>query len=242
MSVYKYLITFMSEDKYLTPKEIRDGCIEVSNGNHGTERLCVINQEFSQSFDFISRFPKSVSIFGSARFNETNQYYQQARELASRISRELDYAIVTGGGPGIMEAANRGAHEAGGASVGLTISLPHEQTTNPYVTHELAFYYFFSRKVTLAYAAEAYIYFPGGFGTMDELFEILTLVQTKKIPPTPVILCGVEFWQPLMNFITSTLAKEHKTISPEDLNLLHVTDDHDMIIELIKKAPVRERA
>lgn len=230
------------EHKLLSPKEIRDGCITVNQGDENEARLCVINEEFRQAFDFIGNFPRSVSFFGSARFTEDNQYYQTARELASRIVTELDYAVVTGGGPGIMEAGNRGAKEAGGTSVGLSIQLPNEQTTNPYVTKELKFHYFFSRKVTLSYAAEAYVFFPGGFGTLDELFELLTLVQTGKITPIPVILYGAEFWEPMMEFIIEKLRDEQKTIDPNDIDLMTITNDLDLIIDLIRIAPLRDRA
>jgi len=226
----------------LTPSEIREGCIVLNHGENDESRLCVINEEFKQAFEFISQFPKSVSVFGSARFTEGNDYYEAARALGARIATELDYAIVTGGGPGIMEGANRGAKEAGGTSVGLSIKLPHEQVTNPYVTHELVFYYFFSRKVTLSYAAEAYVFMPGGFGTLDEMFEILTLVQTNKVERTPIILYGASFWEPLMEFIVEKMRDEWETISPNDIDLMTITDDFDIIMELIKKAPIRKRA
>lgn len=225
----------------LTPAEIRDGCITLNHGENDESRLCVINEEFRQAFEFLPQFPRSVSVFGSARFTEGNIYYDAARALGKRIVEDLGYSVVTGGGPGIMEAANRGAKEAGGTSVGLTIQLPQEQTTNPYVTHELSFHYFFSRKVTLSYAAEAYIFMPGGFGTMDELFEIVTLAQTNKIEKTPVILYGADFWEPLMEFIVHKMRDEQKSISPNDLDIMTITDDFDMILEIIKNAPVRAR-
>jgi len=228
--------------KILTPTEIREGCILLSHGENEGSRLCIINEEFRQAFEFIPRFPKSVSIFGSARFKEGNAYYEAARSLASKIVKETGYAIVTGGGPGIMEAANRGAKEANGTSVGLTIQLPYEQVTNPYLTDELAFYYFFSRKVTLSYAAEAYVFMPGGFGTMDELFEILTLVQTKKIERAPVILYGTEFWKPMMEFIVQKMRDDWETIDPNDLDLMTITDEPEMILDIIKTAPIRKRA
>lgn len=237
----------MNEEHYnshiLTASEIRNGCIALSNGDDMDEtRLCIINQEFDQAFGFINQFPKSVTFFGSARFQENNIYYQAARDLAYKIVKDTGYTIVTGGGPGIMEAGNRGAKEAGGQSVGLSIQLPHEQVTNPYVTHEMSFYYFFSRKVTLSYAAEAYVYFPGGFGTLDELFEILTLVQTKKIDRAPVILYGKEFWEPMMEFIVKKLRDECETIDPNDLDLMTITNDFELIVDLIKTAPIRKRA
>lgn len=226
----------------LTPTEIREGCITLNHGENNESRLCVINEEFRQAFDFVSQFPKSVSIFGSARFKEGNEYYEAARSLAARIVTDTGYAIVTGGGPGIMEGANRGAKEAGGVSVGLSIQLPMEQVTNPYLTHELNFYYFFSRKVTLSYAAEAYVFMPGGFGTMDELFEILTLVQTHKIERAPIILYGTEFWKPMMEFVIEKMRDDWKTIDPNDLDLMTITDQPDLIIDIIKSAPIRKRA
>jgi uncharacterized protein (TIGR00730 family) len=225
--------------KRLTPDEIREGCITLNNGDQTEARICVINEEFRQGFDFIKTYEKSVSFFGSARTQPGDEHYEQARRLGYRVAKELGYAVVTGGGPGIMQAGNQGAHEAGGRSIGFTIALPFEQTSNPYMTDELPFYFFFSRKVALAYSAEAYCYFPGGFGTLDELFEILTLIQTEKISKVPVILVGVDYWQPLDDFIKKTLLEEHHTISPEDLNLYTITDNEDAIIELIKNAPVK---
>src|SRR5690606_36408416 len=149
-------------------------------------RISVIQKEFEDGFHFIKKHPKSVTFFGGARFDNTNPFYQQAVDLAKLLVKER-YTVVTGGGPGIMEAANRGAQEGGGHSLGLTIELPHEQVTNQYVTDHVGFNYFFTRKVCLTFSAEAFVYFPGGFGTLDEFFEILTLVQTKKIPKVPII-------------------------------------------------------
>jgi uncharacterized protein (TIGR00730 family) len=202
------------------------------------KRIENITEEFKNGFDFIKNQTKSVTFFGSARTLESESDYQNARELAKKIVTELNYAVFTGGGPGIMEAANRGAFENGGQSFGLTIKLPHEQVTNPYLTNNMDFYYFFSRKVCMSYSAEAYVYFPGGFGTFDELFEILTLVQTNKIEKVPVILIGSEFWKPFDDFIKNTLIKEEK-IDSEDLNLYTITDDLDLAIKIIKEAPVR---
>ncbi len=141
-----------------------------------TARVSRIAREFKKGFEFISDYPKSVTIYGSARFKENNPHYKHARELGSRLA-QLGYAVATGGGPGIMEAGNRGAMEVGGVSLGLNIRLPREQVINPYVTKHEEFYYFFSRKTALSFAAETYIYYPGGFGTLDELFETLTLLH-----------------------------------------------------------------
>lgn len=201
-------------------------------------RISRITREFSRGFKFIKKYPKSVTFFGSARFKEDNHHYVQARSIAEKLSG-LGYAIVTGGGPGIMQAGNHGAHDADGESVGLNIRLPHEQIINPYVKDSVDFYYFFSRKVTLSFSAEAYLYFPGGFGTLDELFEILTLVQTHKIPKVPIILVGSDFWNPLNEFIKANLLDKCGTISPEDIDLYKITDDEDEIAEIVKGAPIR---
>jgi len=203
------------------------------------KRLSRINHEFVHGIDFLSKFPKSVSFFGSARENENATGYKQARSIASKIVRELGYAVVTGGGPGIMEAGSRGAHEANGRSLGLTIRLPMEQQSNPYLTDSVDFYYFFSRKVILSFSADAYLFFEGGYGTLDEFFEIVTLIQTKKIDKVPVILVGKKFWKPIDKFIKKSLCNKYKTISPDDLNLYTVTDDEDEIIKIIKDAPGR---
>ena len=181
-----------------------------------------------------------MSILGSARYNEDNQYYKQAQSLAGKIAKELNYAVATGGGPGIMEAANRGAFEAGGVSLGFNIKLPKEQSTNPYITESVDFEYFFTRKMLLFFSAETYIYFPGGFGTMDEFFEIITLIQTKKIPPTPVILVGREFWAPLLKLIDEKLYREENAINLEDQNIYKIVDSEDEIIEIIRNAPFRQ--
>ncbi len=203
------------------------------------ERIDYISKEFTRGFEFIEGHPRSVTFFGSARLPETDPHYKQAEAVAKRIVDELGYSVLSGGGPGIMEAANRGAKDAGGHSLGLAIKLPKEQETNPYVTDALEFKYFFSRKVCMSFAAEAYLFFPGGFGTMDEFFEILTLVQTHKIESVPVILVGKDFWGPLNDFIINTLLRQG-TISPEDIDLYTLTDDIDEILDIIKKAPVRD--
>jgi hypothetical protein len=223
----------------LTTEEIREGCINIHEDNDTETRICVINEEFRQGFEFIKTYEKSVTFFGSARTKEGEFHYEQARTMAQKIVQELGYAVVTGGGPGAMAAANQGAKEAGGRSIGFTITLPHEQTSNIHLTDEIRFYYFFSRKVAMSYAAEAYIYMPGGFGTLDELFEILTLIQTEKISSVPVILMGKDYWEPLDAFIKETLRDKHKTISPEDIDLYTITDDEDEILEIVKNAPVK---
>lgn len=229
--------------KRLTLDEIKSGCVYVTNGDETETRICVINEEFRQGFDIIKKSKdnnKSVTFWGSARLPEDHEDYQRALRLSRRIAGELGYSIVTGGGPGIMEAGNRGAYEMGKPSFGLTIKLPMEQYTNRYVTEDIPFYFFFTRKVLMAYSAEAYLYFPGGFGTFDELFEVLTLVQTGKISKVPIILVGKKFWEPLDKMIRETMLREFKTISVEDLDLYKITDDEDEIVEIVKNAPMRD--
>src|SRR3989338_8187899 len=168
--------------------------------------------EFVDGFNFVAKFDKSVTFFGSARFKPTNIHYRTAQKLAHLLAKE-GYTIVTGGGPGIMEAANKGAAEGGGESVGLNIQLPFEQRTNPYVKKAMAFNYFFTRKVMLAFSASAFVYFPGGYGTLDEVFEMITLRQTHKINPrTPIILVGKDFWGPLTAWLIENVCKTHAAI------------------------------
>lgn len=203
------------------------------------ERISRINDEFIQGFSFITKYPRSATFFGSARFNEENTHYQKARRIANRLSKD-GIAVVTGGGPGIMEAANRGACENGGPSLGLNIRLPNEQISNPYVTESVDFYYFFSRKVTLSFSAEAFIFFPGGFGTLDEFFEILTLVQTQKVAKMPIILVGSAYWQSFNAFIEEQLLETYGTIDREDTDLYTITDDEDEVVRIVTEAPLRK--
>lgn len=203
------------------------------------DRIYEISREFTQGFKFLQSYPRSITFFGSARLPEDNPYYIAAFELAKRITSELNYSIISGGGPGIMEAANRGALDAGGNSIGLTIRLPREQVMNNYLTSHIDFYYFFSRKVCLAYSAEAFVFFPGGYGTLDEFFEIVTLLQTKKIPQVPVILMGSDYWNEVDVFVKNTLLGRG-TIDTDDLKIYTITDNVEEVIEIIKKAPVRD--
>lgn len=179
-----------------------------------------------------------VTVFGSARFKETDPYYAMARDMGARISK-LGFTVMTGGGPGIMEAANRGAREAGGPSVGCNIQLPMEQHPNPYLDKFVEFRYFFIRKVMLVKYSYAFVVMPGGFGTLDELFEALTLIQTKKIRNFPIVLMGVDFWTPMIGFIRDRLLA-NKTIGEEDLSLLMLTDSPDDAINLIATCAVPE--
>lgn len=200
----------------------------------------VADDEFKKGYKIVEKYPRTVSILGSARFKPGDEYYTKAESLARRIATDLKYAVVTGGGPGIMEAANKGAFEAKGQSLGFGIKLPKEQDMNKYLTESLNFEYFFSRKTIIFFSAEAYVYFPGGFGTMDELFEVLTLMQTGEISKAPIILVGRDFWSPLMNIVEKEMIEDEKTISPEDKNLYRILDSEDEIIEIIKNAPIRQ--
>ncbi|MEK7227451.1 MAG: TIGR00730 family Rossman fold protein [Patescibacteria group bacterium] len=199
-----------------------------------SERVAEIAREFTEGFEFLEDYPKSVTFFGSNQFKEDNPYYQSARTVSGRMVKELGYSVVSGGGPGIMEAADRGALEAGGNSLGLLIKLPHEQPVNPYITKSISFYYFFARKVCLAFGAEVFIFYPGGFGTMDEFFEILTLIQTRKILNVPLICVGSEYWNPLKELMRTNMLKRG-AIKDGDLDLFVITDSHDEIIDIIKQ-------
>jgi len=182
-----------------------------------------ILSEFVEGFDALATVGPAVSVFGSARIGPNHRQYKSARQLG-RLLAEAGYAVITGGGPGIMEAANRGCHEAGGLSVGCNIELPMEQDLNPYVDLGVEFRYFFVRKTMFVKYADAFVIYPGGFGTLDELFEALTLIQTRRIRDFPVILIGSEYWAGMLDWIKGTLLAE-AAIAPEDVGLLRITDD-----------------
>jgi len=217
-------------------------------------RIFRIMSEFVDGWQFLGDYKKMVTFFGSARFKQGDQWYEEARKLGHLLAKE-GFDVVTGGGPGIMEAANQGAHEVHehtgvamsnhnkkvGDSIGLNIKLPFEQRINEYVDKAVAFHYFFVRKVMLSYYAQAYIFFPGGFGTLDEVFEIITLIQTKKISShIPLIMVGKPFWGPLAKWIEEHVYGEFGAIDKEDMLIYKIVDTAEEAFEIVKKSPERK--
>jgi hypothetical protein len=196
-------------------------------------RMFRIMAEFVEAIEELSKIGRAVSIFGSARVQPGDEYYQKAEYLGRRLA-ESKFSVITGGGPGIMEAANKGALEAGGLSIGMNIRLPFEQKPNPFTNVGIDYKYFFIRKVMFVKYAVAYIVLPGGYGTLDELFEAITLIQTKRIKGFPVILMGSEYWGGLIKWIKNTLVKDNK-ILPEDFELIQIIDDPDEVVKYIQK-------
>ncbi len=192
--------------------------------------------EFVSGFEKMSKIGPCVSIFGSARTKTDNKYYQLAVDVAHKIV-EHGYGVITGGGPGIMEAGNKGAHLGGGTSVGLNIDLPFEQHDNPYIDSDksLDFDYFFVRKVMFVKYSQGFVVMPGGFGTLDELFEAITLIQTKKIAVFPIILVGTEFWGGLIDWVKSTLLDSFANISATDMDLIHLVDTPEEVLHILDK-------
>ncbi len=224
------------EDSWLAANDFR------SSSNW---RIFRIMAEFVEGWHFLADHKKTVTFFGSARFEPGTKWYVEASKLAKKLALD-GFSIVTGGGPGIMEAANRGAmearHETGenakktaGESIGLNIELPHEQRVNRYVMQSRGFHYFFVRKVMLSYHAQAYVFFPGGFGTLDETFELLTLIQTHKIDPLPVVLVGKEFWTPLDDWLNAVCYKKFNAINKEDMDIYSIVDEVDDAYKIISK-------
>jgi uncharacterized protein (TIGR00730 family) len=199
-----------------------------------TWRVFRIMGEFVEGFDDLATVTRGVSIFGSARTAPDSDQYKAAQETAALLSR-AGFAVITGGGPGIMEAANRGAFEAGGLSIGCNIELPFEQSPNPYQTRSVSFKYFFVRKTMFVKYSTAFIIFPGGFGTLDELFESLTLIQTRKIKNFPVVLFGSDYWKGMLEWIKGPMLSEAK-IKEADLNLLHLTDSPAEAVEIVVRS------
>lgn len=227
-------------DIHISNERLRE-LLAAHNGDIIPWRILKIQSEFVQGFDFISRYKNTVSIFGSGRCDENSPVYQKAYRLAYQLSQQ-GYTIVTGGGPGVMEAANRGAYDAGGKSVGINIQLPTEQRVNQYVKESESFHYFFTRKVILSFAAEAYAFFPGGFGTLDEFFEMITLVQTGKKRHLPIVLVHKKYWEPLLDWIKSDVYTKYHAVAKTDLDIYQLVDSateaYDLItaqVELIRK-------
>lgn len=221
----------------LAPHEEKDRKDQVTSLNEIGWRIFRIMAEFVEGFQFLSQFKREVTIFGSARLKEDNHWYLEARRLGNLLG-ECGFTTITGGGPGIMEAGNRGAKEAGGISVGLNIQLPHEQRENPYIDKGRPFHYFFTRKVMLAASAQAYVYFPGGFGTLDEFFEIITLIQTGKSQPVPIVLVGKKFWTPLLTWI-DTMVVKMGLASPQDTQLYTVVDTAEEAFAVVQNSSER---
>ncbi len=193
-----------------------------------------IMSEFVEGYERMSKIGPSVSIFGSARTKPENKYFKIGQEIARKLAT-LGYGIITGGGPGIMEAANKGAHEVGGKSIGLNIDLPFEQNHNPYIDaeHNLEFDYFFVRKVIFVKYSQAFVVMPGGFGTLDEMFEAITLIQTKKINNRPIVLVGKSYWEGLIEWLKKAMLEYEQNISPDDLNLFILVDTGDEAVQYI---------
>jgi uncharacterized protein (TIGR00730 family) len=197
-------------------------------------RIFRIISEFVDGFETLSEIYPAVSVFGSASISESDPVYDLGRQVG-RLLAEAGFAVITGGGPGAMEAANRGASEANGKSVGLCIQLPKEQASNPYANIKVNFRYFFIRKVMFVKYAVAYVILPGGFGTMDELFESLTLIQTSRIKPFPVIMLGKDYWKDLISWIKKTMLMKHRMIDPDDMDLFQCVDDPVAAVQAIKR-------
>ncbi len=211
-----------------------DSLLSVRRGGFSSRRLIKIMNEFVNGYKFIRHYKKAVSIFGSARMSLDKRVYKDAHKLGYELAK-AGFAVITGGGPGIMQAANEGALKFGGESVGLNIHLPNEQRINPYVNESTSFHYFFTRKVMLASVSQVYVFFPGGFGTMDELFEMLTLIQTKKVAPIKVILVNKKFWTPMISWINTTIYGHNKAIGKSDLNLFNLVDNADEAMVLVNQ-------
>jgi len=204
-------------------------------------RVFRIMSEFVDGFELMAQVPPGVSVFGSARAAPGHPYYAKAVQVG-RLVAEAGFSVVTGGGPGIMEGANKGAKEAGGESIGLNIVLPFEQIANPYLTRVINFRYFFVRKVMFSKYAVGFIFFPGGYGTMDEFYDTMTLIQTSKIHRLPVVLFGADFWRGQLEWMRRTMLERFEHISPEDLLLMYLTDDPaDAVRHICENLAPRDR-
>lgn len=203
-----------------------------------TWRIFRIMAEFVEGFQFLSESSQEVTVFGSARLKPTDHWYKESEKLG-RLLANGGYTVITGGGPGVMEAANKGATEAGGESIGLNIQLPTEQRINPYVKHGRGFHYFFTRKVMLAASAQAYVFFPGGFGTLDEFFEMITLIQTGKAQKIPVVCVGKDFWKPMDSWVRKTLLAEHKMVGSQDPDIYVIVDTAEQAMTYVRTSTER---
>lgn len=213
---------------------IRQRFIDAAEG-----RLVSVVEEFEKAFDILSKYPQTVTVFGSARLPQQHPVCRQAFAVSWALAKH-GYAVVTGGGGGVMKAANHGALKAGGVSIGFNIHLPMEQKLNEYVKESYRFEHFFGRKVAMTLDASGYIFCGGGFGTFDEMFEIMTLAQTGMIPNVPIILLGVDFWKPLDEFIKSTLVEQYETVQPVDRQLYTITDDIGLVVDKIMASTAEE--
>ena len=209
-----------------------------SGMNEITWRIFRIMAEFVEGFEFLADSEKEITIFGSARSSETSHWYKEARKLGGILAKN-GFTVITGGGPGVMEAANRGAFEKKGVSLGLNIQLPLEQRINDYVTRGRGFHYFFTRKVMLAASAQAYVFFPGGFGTLDEFFEMVMLIQTGKAQRIPIVLVGKEYWRPLLEWLRRRVFEEERAVKKEDLEIYTVVDTAEEAFALVKDSKER---
>ncbi len=226
--------------KPYTLEEIKNSCKTIVEEDGKLLEVCRVTEELTQGLGILSKYKKLVTVYGSAQLSHAHPMVRKAEEMAGRLVREANVGIITGGGPGIMYAANKGAFEAGGISLGASIVIPSEQTTNPYITEEIPFQYFFTRKTALRFGTEMAICFPGGFGTLDETFEILNLIKTGKISRFPVVLYGSNFWKPLDTYFEAVLNNEYGAIAPEDRNIYVITDDIDEVVELARLATPKE--
>lgn len=224
--------TMTKDEKTTAGKHVRRQWTAMKGENSWT--MFKVISELVDGFEILNNIGPCVSIFGSARTKPENPFYKQAVDIARRLTEE-GFGVITGGGPGIMEAGNKGASLYGGISVGLNINLPFEQSHNPYIDHDknLNFRYFFVRKVMFVKYAQAFVVMPGGFGTLDELFEVLTLVQTRKISHVPIILVGSEFWGGMKEWIKTVMLEKENNVSPGDLDLIPIVDEADEVIRII---------
>ncbi|MDX1535172.1 MAG: TIGR00730 family Rossman fold protein [Candidatus Spechtbacterales bacterium] len=222
------------KDKRKIPKEPRIKEFTKSPLGRKEKRLKRIEKEFRKGFDFLEKYEKAATIFGTARYGFDDEIYQKAEKLSAMLA-DRGYAVITGGGPGVMEAANKGAHSVKGTSVGINIQLKAiKEDKNKYVQESESFKYFFSRKMMLAYASQLYFFFPGGFGTLDEFFEMVTLIQTEKIKPIPIILVQKSYWEPLLEWISDELVK-NKAINPDDMDIYRLVDTPEEAIEVAEE-------